>query len=76
MNIDDIKIKILEGIPDAKIELDGDGYHFEAVIISQAFKGLNKIKRSQLVYGILNSWISSGELHAISFKTMTPDEAE
>ena len=76
MNIDEIKVKILEKLPDAKIEMDGDGYHFEAMIISTAFEGLNRIKRSQLVYSVLNPWIETGELHAISFKTLTPSEAE
>lgn len=76
MNIEDIKAKLLEKMPNAEISIDGDGYHFEAIVISDAFEGLNRIKRSQLVYGILNHWIETGELHAISLKTLTPSEAK
>ena len=75
MNNDAIISKIKAHIPDASIILDGDGYHFEATIISKAFIGLNKIKRSQMVYDTLKEWIASGELHAISLKTLTPEEA-
>lgn len=61
-------------LDNANIQVQGDGHHFEAKITSSAFAGLNRVKRQQLIYQILNPWISSGELHAISLKTLTPEE--
>ncbi len=63
-------------MPDAKIDVTGDGHHFEAVIVSELFQGKSLIQRQRLVYQILNPWIASGELHAISMKTHTPEEYE
>ncbi|OGV27859.1 MAG: hypothetical protein A3F18_03260 [Legionellales bacterium RIFCSPHIGHO2_12_FULL_37_14] len=54
----------------------GDGYHFDAIIVSDAFAGLSRVARQQKVYAKLNAWIKSGELHAISLKTYTKQEWE
>lgn len=74
MQIEQVKQLIEAGLPDAKVDVDGDGVHFEAVIVSAQFEGLNRIKRQQLVYQTVNDYVQSGELHALSMKTMTPME--
>ncbi|HTJ96938.1 MAG TPA: BolA/IbaG family iron-sulfur metabolism protein, partial [Rhodocyclaceae bacterium] len=53
---------------------DGDGAHFAAVIVSAQFAGLNRVKRQQLINKILKSRFDSGELHALSMQTLTPEE--
>lgn len=58
------------------IEVNGDGYHYQLFVVSNAFEGLSKVKRQQWVYQILNDWIASGELHAINMKTLTSAEWE
>ena len=66
---------ILNTLPDAELRVAGaDGVHFEAVIISASFAGVRPVKRHQMVYAALNDKLASGELHALSFKTYTPDE--
>ena len=65
---------IKAGIPDAVIRVDGDGYKYQAEVISPAFAGLSKVKRHQKVYATLSQAISSGELHALTLVTRTPDE--
>ena len=65
---------IVSLIPDAQVEIGGDGHHFEATIISSAFAGLSKIKRQQLIYGGLGSYITSGAIHALQLHTYTPEE--
>ena len=50
---------------------DGGG-HFRAVIVSEQFAGLNRVKAQQLVYGVLDDWMGR-EIHALSMKTFTPD---
>ena len=49
---------------------DGGG-HYRAVIVSEKFEGLNRVKAQQLVYGVVDDWMG-GEIHALSMKTFTP----
>jgi acid stress-induced BolA-like protein IbaG/YrbA len=67
---------ILQQLPDAKVEVQGDGHHFQALIVTKSFQGLSRLKQQQMVYEALSHSISSGELHAISLKTFTPEEWE
>ena len=52
-----------------------DGTHFDALIVSPAFAGKRLIQRHQLVYAALGERMG-GEIHALSMKTMTPEEFE
>ena len=45
---------------------------FEAVIVSAEFAGKNRVQRQQRVNAVLKGR-NSGELHALSMKTLTPD---
>jgi acid stress-induced BolA-like protein IbaG/YrbA len=60
---------------DGTVFVDGDGYHFRVKIISSEFNELSKIKRQQKVYQVLHDYITSGELHALTIETLTPDES-
>jgi len=71
---DEVVKIITDHISDAEATVEGDGYKYEATIISEAFKGLNTMKRHQLVYAALNETITSGALHALTIKAYTPDE--
>jgi acid stress-induced BolA-like protein IbaG/YrbA len=51
----------------------GDGHHWEAVIVSEAFRGKNKVQQHQLVYKALGDRMRE-EIHALSMKTLTPDQ--
>lgn len=66
---------IRASIPDAQVTISGDGYKYEADIISSAFEGLMTIKRHQLVYAAVNEAITSGQLHALTIRAKTPAEA-
>lgn len=66
---------IRAGLPDATITVRGDdGVHFEAVVVSASFAGLLPLKRHRLVYATLGD-LMGGAIHALSLKTLTPDEA-
>ena len=65
---------ILKTLPDAKVEVTGDGHKYQANVISADFTGLNTLKRHQMVYAAVDSAISSGALHALTIVTTTPDE--
>ncbi len=55
------------------LAVQGDGHHFEAVIVSPAFAGLTRVRQHQLVYAALGSRMRE-EIHALSMKTYSPDE--
>lgn len=65
---------IRAGLPGAEVEVRGDGSHFDAVVISEAFAGLSPIKKQRLVMDTVKDQIASGELHALSIKTLTPNQ--
>ena len=71
---DAVKQMIQDKLPDAQISVSGDGYKYETDIISEAFTGLNTLKRHRLVYAAVNEAITSGQLHALTIRTFTPAE--
>jgi acid stress-induced BolA-like protein IbaG/YrbA len=58
------------------IEVDGDGRHWSAVIVSPEFEGKRLIQRHQRVYATLGNRMHTDEVHALSMKTYTPQEWE
>ncbi len=70
-----IHFNIEDGMATDYLNVDGDGQHFEAVIVSAAFAGKNLIQRHQLVYQTLGDRMRD-EIHALSMKTFTPEEWE
>jgi acid stress-induced BolA-like protein IbaG/YrbA len=54
-------------------EVRGDGQHFEAVIVSDAFRGLRSVQQHQKVYAALGDKMRE-EIHALSMKTFTPEQ--
>lgn len=55
------------------IRVEGDGQHFEAVIVSPEFAGKMRVGQHQLVYKVLGDKMRA-DIHALSMKTLTPDE--
>jgi acid stress-induced BolA-like protein IbaG/YrbA len=74
MHPETIKQLILAGMACDFLELDGDGQHFQAIVVSSEFVGKNRVQRQQRVYQTLKEKLATGELHALSFKTLTPEE--
>lgn len=68
-----VKDYIAAGLDCTHLEVDGDGSHFSAVIVSPAFAGKRLIQRHQLVYSALGDRMRA-EIHALSMKTLTPEE--
>ena len=57
-------------------KVGGDGYHYEIIIVSENFEGKRQVARQQWVYTIINKWIASGSLHAVTMQTYTNKEWE
>jgi acid stress-induced BolA-like protein IbaG/YrbA len=65
---------IEKGLPCLEVRVAGDGQHFEAHVVSEAFRGKSRIQRHQLVYAALGERMRE-EIHALSMRTLTPEEA-
>jgi acid stress-induced BolA-like protein IbaG/YrbA len=70
---DNIERYIAEGLPCEHLKVDGDGRHFEAVIVSERFVGKRSVQRHQMVYAVLGDRMRE-EIHALSMTTLTPEE--
>lgn len=74
MQASEIEAMIKAALPDARVEirdLAGDGDHYSATVVSEAFRGLPRLKQHQLVYDALKGKMG-GELHALALQTATP----
>jgi acid stress-induced BolA-like protein IbaG/YrbA len=58
---------IKQGIACTHIQVEGDGQHFFATIVSPAFEGKRLVQRHQLVYGAMGDRMKA-EVHALSIK--------
>lgn len=70
----EIKRLLEAGMATEFVDVGGDGYHHEVLVVSPAFEGQRPVKRQQLVYAVLQAAIADGSLHAINMKTLTPAE--
>jgi acid stress-induced BolA-like protein IbaG/YrbA len=68
-----VKAGIESGLACEHIEVEGDGQHFQALIVSPAFAGKSRVQRHQLVYAALGERMRE-EIHALSMRTLTPKE--
>ena len=73
VNPEDIQEWIEAGLEDSHVEIEGDGQHFHALIVSTLFEGKSRIAQHQLVYAILGDKMKA-EIHALSMRTLTPEE--
>ena len=74
MQSEQIKKIIADGLPCESVHVEGDGEHFEALVVSPLFVGKTRVQRQQMVNAVLRSYFDSGELHALSMKAITPEE--
>lgn len=70
MNASEIQRMIEAGIPGCEVHIDGDGTHWFAEVISDAFQGLPMLKQHRLVYATLGENMG-GAIHALSIQTYT-----
>jgi len=78
MSAAEIEKLICESFPDAKVtitDLAGDGNHFAAEVIAEAFRGLNRVQQQRAVYASLKGRMDGahGDLHALALTTKSPE---
>ncbi len=69
----EIRRFIADGLACEHVEVEGDGRHFFATIVSTEFEGTNRVARHQRVYRALGDRMRE-QIHALSMKTLTPTE--
>lgn len=69
----DVQRYIAQGLACDFLEVEGDGRHFFATIVSAEFEGASRVKRHQQVYRALGDRMRE-QIHALSMKTLTPAE--
>ena len=74
MNSEDIQALIAANLQCEHVEVEGDGRHWYAVVVSAAFDGVLPIARHQKVYATLGNRMATDEVHALSIKAFTPAE--
>jgi stress-induced morphogen len=77
MSAAEIERLIKEGLPDAQVtivDLAGDGNHYRAVVVAEAFRGKTRLQQHQIVYRALGERMG-GELHALALSTSAPSRA-
>ena len=74
MTAEELRSLIVAGLPCDHCTLEGDGRHWYATIVSAAFQGKRPIQRHQMVYATLGARMHTDEVHALSMKTLTPQE--
>jgi acid stress-induced BolA-like protein IbaG/YrbA len=74
MTAEQLQALISAGLPCEHCQLEGDGRHWYATIVSTSFEGKRLIQRHQQVYATLGGRMATDEVHALSMKTYTPAE--
>ena len=71
----EIEALIRAALPDARVtieDLAGDGDHYAATVVSEAFRGRSRVQQHQIVYAALRGRMG-GELHALALQTSAPE---
>lgn len=74
MEASEIERLIKAAFPDARVEIQdlaGDGDHYAATVVSEAFRGKSRVQQHQMVYGALKGQMG-GVLHALALTTSAP----
>lgn len=71
--VEQVRGYIAAGLACEHLEVQGDGRHFFATIVSGEFEGLSRVRRHQRVYAALGDRMRE-QIHALSMKTLTPAE--
>ena len=74
MTVDEVKALLVAAIPDAEILVEGEGSKYTVTVVTDRFDGMRPVAKQQLIYGPHNAHIASGEIHAVSMRTLTQEE--
>lgn len=76
MQPEELSRLIEEGLAGAEVRVSGDGRHFDAIVISDAFSGKSMLEQHRMVYAALGDRFDTDAVHALSIKTYTRKDWE
>jgi len=71
-----IKEIITEKMVYESLSVEGAESKYEVNIVSKEFDGMSTIQRHKLIYALLDNYIKTGEIHALTIKAKTPSESD
>ena len=74
MNSEQLTQILQQAFPEAEVAVSGQAGKFDLRIVDDQFEGKRTVARQQAVYAPLNSYIASGEVHAVTIRAMTKEE--
>ena len=74
MDVNTVRQMIVSDISDAVVTVEGEDCSFTVTVVSGQFSGKTPVARQKMVMAPFSSMLATGELHALSVKTLTPDE--
>jgi len=75
MQSEEIQTMIERGLPGAEVQVSGDGRHFDAIVITDAFAGKSLLEQHRMVYATLGGKMG-GDIHALTMRTYTRSQWE
>ena len=76
MQPNEIKALLDAELENCDVLVEGEGSHFDILVIGEVFVGMRPVQKQQLVYGVLQEQIASGSIHAVNIRTFTASEWE
>ncbi|MEE9343845.1 MAG: BolA family protein [Gammaproteobacteria bacterium] len=73
MQAEQLKDLIEKAIGSSEVTIQGDGDHFEAVVVTPEFEGKSMVQQHQMVYQVLGD-LMQAEIHALALHTYTPEQ--
>lgn len=73
----DLERLVTAAMPGARVsvaDMTGTSDHFAVLVVSDAFEGKSLVQRHKILHGIFEPYLS-GPIHAVKYRTLTPDEA-
>ena len=74
MQAQDIQALLADNLESCEVQVNGEGSHFDILVIGDVFEGLRPVQKQQVIYKVLNAHIADGSIHAVNIKTFTPAE--
>lgn len=74
MDASSVQALLSAHLENCEVSVEGEGSHYEILVIGEVFAGLRPVAKQQLVYAGLSEHIADGSIHAVNIRTFTPDE--
>ena len=74
MDADSVQQLVNRHLDNCEVSVEGQGNHFDILVVGEVFAGLRPVAKQQLVYAALGEQIADGSMHAVNIKTFTPEQ--